>query len=105
MLGGPNPREVVAYYFELSELCKKSNHSMNVLMADNRRYWQIHLDNGIWLDMGRQDIQARMRRFLKVYPIIRRDGGNAIIERIDLRYSNGLVVKWATNTGPVPAQT
>jgi cell division protein FtsQ len=57
-----------------------------------RRAWYLRLDDGRVLELGRQDVAARLARFASVYPRI---AGKLPDERhpIDLRYPNGFAVR------------
>lgn len=59
--------------------------------------WNITLDNGIKLALGHKDILTRLNHFVKVYPKIIGDRW-AEIDYVDLRYPNGLSVRWKSNT-------
>jgi cell division protein FtsQ len=57
-----------------------------------RRAWRVRLDNGLVIDLGRDQVEARMARFLSIYeptiaPLGRRAGG------VDMRYGNGFAVR------------
>lgn len=57
-----------------------------------RRAWQVRLDNGLTLEVGREQIAARVARFLSAYsntiaPLGRR------ADSVDLRYANGFAVR------------
>ena len=53
-----------------------------------RRAWQLRLNNGMVLELGREQVQERLARFVAVYPY-----SLAIMPRtvnyVDLRYGNG----------------
>jgi cell division protein FtsQ len=60
--------------------------------VSSRRAWQVGLDGGTELELGREDVEARLARFVTVYertiaPLNRR------IEHVDLRYPNGFAVR------------
>lgn len=57
--------------------------------------WRIVLDNGIKITLGVQDILGRINHLVKVYPKIIGDRSSEV-DSIDLRYSNGLAIKWKT---------
>ena len=57
-----------------------------------RHAWQIRLDSGTVLELGRDQVEARLARLASVYdrtiaPLNRR------IEYVDLRYPNGFAVR------------
>lgn len=57
-----------------------------------RRAWQIRLDDGMTLDLGREHIEDRLRRFVATYPrTIARLAQQ--VDRVDLRYANGFAVR------------
>lgn len=57
-----------------------------------RRAWQVRLDDGMTLDLGREQVENRLRRFVAAYPrtIARM---NKPADRIDLRYANGFAAR------------
>lgn len=66
-----------------------------VLTADNA--WSLMLDNGIKLNVGHKDSLTRVGDFVKVYPKIIGDHAHDV-DYVDLRYANGLAVRWKTVT-------
>jgi cell division protein FtsQ len=57
-----------------------------------RRAWQLRLDNGLTLELGREQIEARLARFVGAYDRTLGRLGRRI-EHVDLRYSNGFAVR------------
>jgi cell division protein FtsQ len=57
-----------------------------------RRAWQIRLDDGMTLDLGREHVEERLRRFVATYPrtIARM---SRPVDRVDLRYANGFAAR------------
>jgi cell division protein FtsQ len=68
---------------------------------DARGDWTLVLLGGTELMLGTDDIETRFERLAAAYPQVEAIG---IPTRIDLRYSNGLAVRWlpTTNTGGRP---
>jgi cell division protein FtsQ len=68
---------------------------------DARGDWSLTLLGGTELMLGTDDIEVRFNRLVAAYPQVEAIG---IPARIDLRYSNGLAVRWlpSTNTGGSP---
>ncbi len=57
-----------------------------------RRAWQIRLDDGMTLDLGRERIEERLRRFVAAHSLtIARLGRR--VEHVDLRYANGFAAQ------------
>ena len=55
-----------------------------------RRAWQVRLDDGLMLDIGRERIEERLERLVLLYP--RTVARIQHPDRVDLRYANGLAV-------------
>jgi cell division protein FtsQ len=68
------------------------------LAVDERGAWTVRLDSGQILALGRQDIHDRLGRYILVHDELRARGRP--IARVDLRYTNGLSVRWADETLP-----
>ncbi len=57
-----------------------------------RRAWQVRLDNGMTLEVGREQVAARITRFLAAYPQTMASLGRRA-DYVDLRYANGFAVR------------
>jgi cell division protein FtsQ len=62
------------------------------LACDARGAWTLHLSRGLTLALGKAQVEERISRFLRVYPELIRVGMPSLI---DMRYSNGLAIRWA----------
>ena len=64
------------------------------LALDERRAWSVTLNNSVELLLGREDIDARVQRYVAAYP-------SALelrvtqLTAVDLRYTNGFAARWA----------
>ena len=74
----------------LQGLCNKFKVTLRELILDSRGAWQIKLDNGIRLFLGRQFIVERLERFFQILPTLQVDSGQQ--PYIDLRYRSGFSV-------------
>jgi len=83
--------EVTQRYLMLSRLLEPlGKYPMQVLLSD-RRAWQLRLDDGTVLELGRSQVEEKLRRLVAVYPrALKRLPGQP--QRIDLRYSNGFAI-------------
>ena len=69
------------------------------LEQDARGAWRVALDNGVGVRLGRGDIDARLDRFIAVWPrVLVAKAGR--IEAVDLRYTNGFAVAWLEGAAP-----
>jgi len=57
-----------------------------------RRAWQIRLDDGMTLDLGREHAEDRLRRFVAAYPVTIARMTHPV-DRVDLRYANGFAAR------------
>lgn len=70
--------------------------SIQALNETNENEYVVILSNGIVLNLGDKDLQQRMQRFAKTYPLELVDKA-ANIAYVDLRYENGMAVGWRNN--------
>ncbi len=66
------------------------------LGVDERGAWTLTLDSGLELKLGREMVRKRLQRFVQVHEELRMNGRRPV--RIDLRYTNGLAIRWAPDT-------
>lgn len=97
VLVGPDGQhiEMLQYYKKLSSLLTPLRFKISRLELTPELSWNLTFDNGMRLNVGNKDVLTRMGHFVKVYPKIIGDR-IADVEYIDLRYANGLAVRWKT---------
>jgi cell division protein FtsQ len=84
---------VLQHFRQLNQILGPASLSVASLTLTPRHSWEIVLDNGIALTLGREDPEPKVARFARVYPQIL--GAQAAkIRRVDLRYTNGFAVQW-----------
>ncbi|MCA1898110.1 cell division protein FtsQ/DivIB [Shewanella putrefaciens] len=93
-LSGPDDMgvEVLTAYAQVNSLLKINGFTLASLNLTPRHAWHATLENGIVLDLGREDKIARIQRFITVYPLLAKQ--DKPIARVDLRYDTGLAVGW-----------
>jgi cell division protein FtsQ len=64
---------------------------------DARGAWQLSMQNGVQVRLGRQDVAARLERFIQLASPVVAARGNEV-NYVDLRYSNGFSVGWSAPT-------
>jgi cell division protein FtsQ len=68
-----------------------------------RMAWEVALDNGFKLELGRGDFDERVQTFLTAYRVeLHNLASNALV--VDLRYKRGLALKIAQLPKPEKAQ-
>lgn len=92
---GPNGRQIlmITYYNDINRLFMPLHVKIVSLEVSPYLNWSLKLDNGISLHLGHKDILTRLDHFVKVYAKIVGDRV-ADVDYIDLRYPNGLAVRW-----------
>jgi cell division protein FtsQ len=84
--------EMTQHYAVFRETLQGIGRSPAEVRLTDRRAWSVRLDDGHVLELGRQDVSARLARFAAAYarvaPHLPRER-----RRIDLRYPNGFAVR------------
>ncbi len=96
-LFGPGGSEITALegFHAMELLLSSSGLTIKELSLSERFAWRIQLNNGIDLNLGRQEFMDRLQRFVDVYPLLVTEG--KAIDYVDLRYDTGLAVGWRDN--------
>jgi cell division protein FtsQ len=68
-----------------------------------RRAWQLRLDSGMVLELGREQAQERLARFVAVYPYSLASMPRTV-NYVDLRYSNGFAAYLPGGVASGPAK-
>jgi cell division protein FtsQ len=94
-LFGPEGSEKEAWvaFKQLDEMLRVNSLTLKSLALSERFSWQLWLDNGVRLNLGRKDKAKRVQRFIDVYPRMKQRE-DAQIDTIDLRYDTGLAVSY-----------
>jgi cell division protein FtsQ len=85
---------VLVNYKRMGDMVKGLGLVIVELHQDTRRAWHLKLSNGMAVELGRNDPVMRLARFISVYPTILVARTAAVIEQVDLRYSNGFAIRW-----------
>ncbi|MBU2870216.1 cell division protein FtsQ/DivIB [Colwellia sp. E2M01] len=104
---GPEGSELLALdnYRNLNELLEYKALAIDELVLSERFSWLLTLNDGVTLNLGREERVERIQRFMDVYPIIKEQlkvkintekQQNQAVDYIDLRYDTGLAVGWKT---------
>jgi cell division protein FtsQ len=93
--------EVVGRYAEFEQMVAPMQRKITQIRVSPRRAWQLKLDDGMVIELGRDNLDTRLAGFVNAY-------ARAVVQlpqaplHVDLRYSNGFAVrspglKWAPN--------
>jgi cell division protein FtsQ len=94
-LDGPtgSEEEVTARYLATQGRLTEIGLRLAALDLDARGAWNLTLDNGVQVRLGRQQVDARFERFMLVAAKLVSQRA-ADMAYVDLRYSNGFAVGW-----------
>ena len=87
--------EVAKRYLSLRARLAEANFTLESLVMDERGAWQIKLESGQQIRIGKRDVDERLDRLFKVVAPSLADQIDRI-QHVDLRYSNGFSVGWAS---------
>lgn len=85
--------QVLAQYTRFASLLTPAQKQIASLELSSRRTWTLTLDDGLVVVVGREQPEARLARFARVY-------GETLaglaqgIKQVDLHYTNGFSVEW-----------
>lgn len=99
-LSGPEDqaRAVAQRYLKIREQLLPIGLDVRQLQVDARGAWDMVLQNGIEIRLGRKEVEARTQLFLDVVTDIV-SSREAEIEFVDMRYSNGFTIGWKDDAG------
>jgi len=84
--------EMTAHYGAFRDALAGIGSKVSEVRLSGRRAWQVKLDDGQLLELGRQEAVERLARFVAVYPRVAAQLQDKR-GRIDLRYPNGFAVR------------
>lgn len=85
--------EVMTQYQAITSLLKEQNLTVVELTCDVTRSWSLSMDNGVLMEIGRDQVMSKIQRFITVFNKKLKPRWNEL-SRVDLRYFNGLAVQW-----------
>lgn len=89
---------ILARYHELKPLLAPLDRQAQSLALSPRQAWQLRLDDGVLLDLGRDQAKSRVNDRLQRFAAVYRQAAERLKVRadvIDLRYPNGFAVRVA----------
>jgi len=94
---GPEGSEKIALdnFNNFNKLLNYQGLAIDELMLSERFSWQLTLNDGVLLNLGREDRFERITRFVDLYPQIKKNKKeNQQVDYVDLRYDTGVAVGW-----------
>ncbi len=84
---------MLQFYNDINRILAPLHAKISLLEVTPYLSWKLKLDNGVKLQIGQKDMLGRLSHFVRVYPNIIGDRAGDV-EYIDLRYPNGVAVRW-----------
>jgi cell division protein FtsQ len=102
VLAGPAGFEMqmTERYLALQPRLVEAGMRLSQMQLDERGAWELLLDNGVRLRLGRQHIEERFDRFMVAASRIVAARATEIVY-VDLRYSSGFAIGWRPGGGEV----
>lgn len=89
--------EILQQYQDLSQLLRPRGLDISALKCDNKKSWRLTLAKDVEIVIGRDQVMEKMRRFMTVYDT-QLSHVWSDVRAVDVRYSNGIAVRWAENS-------
>jgi cell division protein FtsQ len=84
-------QQVATLYGKCKEQLERVHLQVVQIAESPRHAWQLRLSNGMILELGSEQMQERLARFVTVYPYSLA-GMQDTVKTVDLRYRNGFAV-------------
>jgi len=94
LLRGPEDSELLLmdYFQRLTRILADSGLAVEEITLNERRAWAVVLDNGLVINLGRQDMQKRLEYFA-AHVLLQLQDSLHEIAALDMRYTNGFAVR------------
>jgi len=94
-LSGPDGTQVtvVQRYFNMRDRLLEAGMRITALRLDARGAWELDLDNGVTVRLGRQQLDERFNTFMATAARIVAQRATDI-SYVDMRYANGFAIGW-----------
>ncbi|HEX8979574.1 MAG TPA: cell division protein FtsQ/DivIB [Parasulfuritortus sp.] len=90
-------KEVAQRYGDFAGQLAQGGWKVADIRVDARHAWQLTLSDGLTIELGRERLGERLKRFVTFFPLAA--GRMADIKRVDMRYPNGFAAQAETAGG------
>ena len=96
LLRGPNGmhQEVLTQFKQMNTMLEPLSLNVKELELTEPGAWRLWINNEMRLELGREQPLVRLRRFIRAYPTMFAQVPNGGVQYVDLRYVNGMAVRW-----------
>ncbi|RFA30326.1 hypothetical protein CAI21_06885 [Alkalilimnicola ehrlichii] len=85
--------KVAERYRQLSDLLAPLGFTVTAVTLDDRLVWRAVLNDEIDMQLGAEQDDAVLRRFVRTYPRLA-EAADGSLASVDLRYPNGFALRW-----------
>lgn len=95
VLNGPPGYEesVMKQYQHIGQLLRPLNRRITHITLAERGAWELQLDDGMKIMLGRDHLMEKIQRFIRLYEMELAGSATPILS-VDVRYNNGIAVQW-----------
>ena len=95
---GGSEKELAQRYGQFRQALQPIGLAPTQVVLSPRRAWQLRLDNGLTVELGREQVEPRLAKFVRVYgqTLAKLDRP---VQYVDLRYPNGFAVRMPAPKG------
>ena len=86
--------DVMKQFQQLSPMLNNYGHGIKSLTVTKRGGWSLETENGVEVLLGKEDLKARMQRFITVSVRLLERKDAMFVVRMDARYINGVAVNF-----------
>jgi cell division protein FtsQ len=103
-LSGPEGTEsdVARRYLSAQGRMLEAGMRIAALRLDERGAWEMDLDSGVTVRLGRREVDERIDRFIRTASLVIAHRLNEITY-VDMRYANGFAIGWRSPAAPASA--
>jgi cell division protein FtsQ len=105
-LSGPDgtAAQVAQLYMSAEARMLEAGLRIAALRLDERGAWELDLDSGVTVRLGRREVDERLARFIHdAAPVIAHHASD--VAYVDMRYSNGFAIGWRGAGAPTTPAT
>ena len=102
LLGPPDSRQqVFQQYLAARRLLQPAGLSIQSMQVNQRNAWQLQLNNGWQVYLGRRHMEDNLQRLVQVVHKVLKARAHEV-DIVDMRYENGYAVVWKQESDKLP---
>jgi cell division protein FtsQ len=86
-------KDILQFYKKTKPMFQAVGLSIKNISLSERNAWRVELSDGMVVEVGRNDVEQRLKRFIRFLPKIKSEDTRQLVH-VDLRYTNGFALVW-----------